>query len=142
MGDFNTSTQVHDWEPGILSSGLFWTIPIDDRAISHEGRDGRARFRMSDVAVPDFHDFNSAVAPHPVSIPSHVSFDVRWKGGGARTKLHDTVFGFEGDFVDGPASIEFSTRQDGSKVVYRSDPAGQNTVSAGVGRERNGAFFH
>lgn len=144
MGDFNGSTQVHDFEPGITASGLFWTIPISDDMVWAKAGIGGARFRASNLAVPDYHDFFNAVGLNPIPIPvvpSHVSFDVRWDGGGNSTTLHDSTFGFEGRFVDGPVSIEFTTGQDGSGVTYRSDPANQIVVSGGVGHERNGVFF-
>ena len=144
MGDFNGSSQVHDWDPGVAPSGLFWTIPISDGTNWIDAENGPARFRARDLAMPDFHDFGNAVglaSPPVPAMPSHVTFDVRWRGGGTRTEVHDTTFGFEGDFVAGPVSIDFSTRQDGRGVTYRSDPADQITVSGGAGRERNGVFF-
>ena len=138
MGD-----QVHDFEPGIASSGLFWTIPIPASAIDISPGSGRARFRMENIAVPDWHDFFNAVSPspHPAPVPSHVSFDVRWNGGGQRQKIRDTTFDFAGDFVSGDASIVFSVSNEGSGVTYVSVADGQKTVSAGVGHERNGVFF-
>jgi hypothetical protein len=144
VGDFNGSTQVHDFEPGITASGLFWTIPISDDAFRAKPGIGRARFQARHLAVADYHDFLNAVGLNPTpisSVLSHVSFDVRWDGGGNSTKVHDSTFGFEGRFVDGPVSIQFTAAQDGSDVSYRSDPANQITVSGGVGHERNGIFF-
>jgi hypothetical protein len=135
------TNQVHDWEPGIAESGLFWTIPISDSQLSVSPGAGAARFRMDNLAIPDSHDFFNSIDPNHVSVPSHVSFDSRWFGGGAKTRIHDATFGFEGDFVDGPVSIEFTAQQDTNGVVYRSDPMGQRTLSAGVGHERNGVFF-
>ena len=140
MGDF--TNQVHDFEPGIAPSGLFWTVPIDNSQMSAAPGAGRARFTVANMAVPDYHDFFSSISPSPTSIPSTVSFDVKWAGGGTRQKIHDATYGFEGDFVDGPATIDFTAQQDGSSVVYRSNPEGQITVSAAVGHERNGVFFH
>ena len=64
--------------------------------------------------------------------PGHVTFDVHWDGSGHRSKVHEATFGFEGDFVDGNATISFSVTDDDSSVVYTSDAAGQSTVSAGV----------
>ena len=77
MGDL--SNQVHDWNPGILPSGLFWTIPIDGKAIQAD-LSGRARFHVKNLALPDYHDFGNAISPSPSSVPGHVSFDVRWSG--------------------------------------------------------------
>jgi hypothetical protein len=135
------TNQVHDWEPGIADSGLFWTIPIEDSQLSVSPGSGAARFRADNLAIPDFHDFFNSISQNPVSVASHVSFDARWLGGGTKTKIHDTKFGYEGEFVDGPVTIEFTARQDTSSVEYRSSPDGQRTFSAGVGHERNGVFF-
>jgi hypothetical protein len=133
--------QVHDFEPGILPSGLFWTVPIDRSAIASQPARGRARFAQTDMAVPDFHDFGNAVSPTPASVPGHVSFDVRWVRGGQAQKITDATFGFAGQFVPSTASIRFAVSDDGTGVIYKSDDAGQVTVSGGVGKERNGAFF-
>jgi hypothetical protein len=117
-------------------------MPIADNLISIKPGSGRARFRARDLAVPDFHDFANSIAPGTPSDPSHVSFDVQWAGRGNRTTIHDTTYEFEGTYVEGTVSIAFTARPDGGDVVYRSDPADQITVSAGVGHERNGVFFH
>ena len=141
MGDFSNSVQLHDFEPGIAPSGLFWTMPAQDDAIDVEAREGHARLRMRNVRVPDFHDFANAVSPNPVSESGHASFDVRWRPNGAPVTIHDDTFGFAGRFVPGASTISFTVRDDRSGVVYCSDGGPQITVSGGVGRERNGVFF-
>jgi hypothetical protein len=148
VDDPNT-LQLHDWEPGIAPSGLFWTIPISFAAIQVDPFTGRARMRGVHVAVPDFHDFFSAISPNPASIPSHVSFDVRWPGGGERQRIRNEDFGFAGSYVASPTSISFTASNDRGGVVYTSDPGGQfnptlDQLGAGspaVGVERNGRFF-
>jgi hypothetical protein len=135
------SDQVHDFEPGIKPSGLFWTIPLPQSTMSADPVTGRGRYRVQNLAVPDFHDFFNAISPFPATRPGHVSFDVRWAGGGESTEIRDDVFGFEGTFVGGPATITFRAYDDARRaVIFTSDP-GQTTVSAGVGLERNGVFF-
>jgi len=131
---------VHDWEPGIAPSGLFWTIPISPSAIIVNPQTGRATLRARDLAVADFHDFLNAISPNPSSVPAHVSFDVQWAGGRDTTELNDSTFDFSGTFVESDATIEFTARNDASSVVYRSDPTDQQSFGAGVGRERNGVF--
>ncbi|HET6866867.1 MAG TPA: hypothetical protein VFH80_13190 [Solirubrobacteraceae bacterium] len=148
VDDPNT-LQLHDWEPGIAPSGLFWTIPVSFAAIQVDPFTGRARMRGVHVAVGDFHDFFSAVSPNPASIPSHVSFDVRWAGGGERQRIRNDEFGFAGNYVAGPTSISFTASNDDGGVLYTSDPGGQfnptlDQLGAGspaVGIERNGRFF-
>ncbi len=139
MGD--PTGQVHDFEPSILPSGLFWTVPISRSAISSQPARGRARFAESDMAVPDFHDFGNAVSPSPTSVPGHVTFDVRWTRAGAVQKISDATFGFAGQFIPSSATIRFAVSDDGTGVVYKSDDAGQVTIGGGVGKERNGVFF-
>ena len=122
---------------------MFWTRPVSPGAIDVAPGAGEARFRLDDVAIPDFFNFFNAVSNHPSPppAPSHVSLDVRWQGGGAHRKIRDRTFDFAGSFVEGPATITFSAKHDDSDVVYRSVADGQNTIYAGVGHERNGAFF-
>ncbi len=143
--------QSHDFEPGIAPSGLFWTIPIARSAIEVDPGRGRARLRGDNVAVTDYHDFFNAVfGGGPTPLPSHASFDVRWRGKGDRRKIRDDTFGFTGHFVSSATTISFTASNDGSDVIYTSDPAGQynpTTDQGGagppaVGHERNGAFFH
>jgi hypothetical protein len=138
--------QFHDFEPGILPSGLFWTVPISSSAIDVSPGAGTARLRVSNLAVPDYTNFFNSVGLDPVPkpiVPSHVSFDVRWHGGGERRKIRDTDFGFVGHFVEGDATISFSVANDApGSVTYTAVAAGQTTVGApGVGHERNGIFF-
>ena len=45
-----------------------------------------------------------------------------------------------GKFTPSEASIRFAVCDDGTGVIYKSDDAGQVTVGAGVGKERNGVF--
>ena len=103
---------------------------------------GSARFRASDLALGDYHNFaNSFSGPSAPHDPAHTSFDVRWTGGGARRTIRDTTYGYEGEFVEGEIGIAFTATNDSSGVVYTSDADGQTTAGGGVGRERNGIFF-
>jgi hypothetical protein len=136
--------QQHDWEPGIEDSGLFWTIPIGNGAIEVDPSTGEARLRGQSVKVTDYHDFfNAVLGGGPTPLPSRVSYDVRWAGGGGHETIRDATFGYLGDFVPGPASITFEAMDDHGAVIYRSDAAGQTNVGQpAVGVERNGVFFH
>jgi len=142
--------QYHDWEPGIASSGLAWTMPVSASSLSVDPGTGEARLAVSNAAVPDFHDgFSAIFGGGPDPIPGHVSFDVRWAGHGDVQRIHDDTFGFEGRFVAGPATISFTASNDGDNVIYTSDPDGQfnpgpeenGAGSPAVGHERNGIFF-
>jgi len=136
------SHQQHDFEPGILPSGLFWTVPISPAAIIANPMTGTATLRANNMAVPDYGNFFNAIAPtpDPPPVPSHVSFEVNWPGRGTVQEIDDDVFDFSGRFVVSDATIAFTARNDGGTVVYRSNPDGQISFDAGVGRERNGVF--
>jgi hypothetical protein len=140
--------QVHDWEPGIADSGLFWTIPISPGSIKADPGSGRARFRVEALKIGDYHDFFNAVSGG-TPIPSRVSFDVVWEGGGSPVDLRDDTFTFEGHYVPGPARISFVASNDGSGITYTSVAEGQYnpTLEQGgagdpaVGTEQNGRYF-
>jgi hypothetical protein len=138
--------QTHDWEPGIADSGLFWTTPISPGSIKADPSSGRAQFRVEALKIGDYHDFVNAVSGG-TPIPSRVSFDVVWTGGGSAVDLRDETFTFEGHYVPGPARISFvAASDDGSGITYRSVAEGQynptlEQLGAGdlaVGTEQNG----
>jgi hypothetical protein len=135
---------VHDFNPGIKPSGLFWTIPVDAGTIDANTGTGAARFAMANLAIPDYHDFFNSISPSPTWVPAHASFEVVWQGGGERVKLRDGDFGFGGQYVGGPATVTFAASVDGEPTVYSSDADGQRNpddAPPGVGHERNGMFF-
>lgn len=134
--------QSHDWEPGILPSGLFWTVPVTPSALNVNPVTGAARLRVTDMSLPDYGNFFNSLSPDPDPPPvaSHVSFDVMWPGGGEVVEIDDGVFDFSGRFVISDATINFTARNDASTTVYRSIADGQISFDAGVGRERNGVF--
>jgi hypothetical protein len=138
--------QVHDFEPGIARSGLFWTISIAPSAIDVGPESSRARLHADNVPVTDFHSFFIAVGlsePPPRPVPSHVSFDIRWSGTGDHQALRDETFGFAGRYAICDATISFTASNDTGDAIYRSDANGQyNVGQPGVGHERNGVFFH
>ena len=140
--------QVHDWEPGIAKSGLFWTIAVEPESIKANPLNGRAHFRAHGLKLGDYHDFFNAVSGGK-PIPGRASFDVEWAGGGSPVHLRNEDFTFEGNFVPGPATIRFAARDEKSGVTYRSVAQGQYnpTLDQGgagdpaVGTERNGRYF-
>ena len=122
-------------------SGLFWTIPIRKSAIRVSPGSGKAQYSLTNLAVPDFHDFLNAISDQPATRPAHVSFDVSWDGSGDRQAITDQAFGFTGNYVTGNATISFTATDDITGITYSSDAGGQSTVGEpGVGHERNGVF--
>jgi hypothetical protein len=129
---------------------VFWTTRISEDLTSINPERGTARFHATNMAIPDFRDFPNSlgVSDKPAApIPSFVSFDVRWtaKPGAKLTPVTDTtnLNRFTGKYLDSTASIVWSARQPstGYKFATNRGDTTLKTVSAVIGRERNGKFF-
>jgi hypothetical protein len=137
-----SGSQVHDFNGGILASGLFWTLPVADSALrlSREGR--RAVLEVRDLPVIDSFQFFG-----PNQIPASVSFRVRWdasgpfvaRGSGASVPATDAA-AFSGEVAVATSTGTFSGSEFG--FGFRSDP-GVSTARgfAVLARERNGVFL-
>jgi hypothetical protein len=101
--------------------------------------------RLDHLAMPDYHDFFNSIGltqPPLPPTPSTVSFDVRWRGKAAPVRLRETSDHFSGRFIDSTATIAWSARQPSTQFAFVSAPANASTtISAVIGRERNGRFF-
>jgi hypothetical protein len=137
-----SGSQVHDFNGGILPSGLFWTVEVDDDAfrISRDGR--RAKLRAEDAPVVDSFTFGGRNV-----IPATVSLRVRWdatespvsRGSGGAVAPTDPA-AFLGRFARATSTGTFSGAELG--FSFRSD--GRATTDRGfaeLGRERNGVFL-
>lgn len=131
--------QIHDFNPGITDSGLFWTIPIPDETISVNFAAGTGSFRANNVDVEDYHDVVNALLDGE-EVDAQVSWDIRWSHPLGRSKVRDVANGFTGDFVQNVAKIAWSGHTDTASFV--SDPAETSTNEFSLlAHERNGIFF-
>ena len=122
------TVQVHDWEPGIASSGLFWTTPLGNGMADFDLRTGAARLRGQSVKVTDYHDFfNAVLGGGPAPVAARVDYEVVWAGGGDHVHIRDTDFGFVSDNVTGPATITFTARNDHGDAVIAPTPRDSST---------------
>jgi hypothetical protein len=131
---------VHDFNPGILSSGLFWVVqlPRDAFTVSHDGR--RATLEAEDVCVLDSFQFLG-----PSSVAASVSFKVRWqatgpperRGSGTAVPATDPA-AFLGRFAAARATGVFSGSEVGFSFTGRGDTV---DTFAELGPERNGVFL-
>jgi hypothetical protein len=131
---------VHDFNPGILPSGLFWVVelPGDAFRVSHDGR--RATLEARDVCVLDSFQFLG-----PNSIAASVSFTVRWQATGPRERRGSGTAvpptdpaAFLGRFAPARATGSFSGSEVGFSFTGRGDTDG---TFAELGPERNGVFL-
>jgi hypothetical protein len=133
--------QVHDFNGGILASGLFWTVPADERnlRVSRDGR--RAVLEMRDVPVIDSFQFFGAN-----QIAATVSFRIEWRatgpfmarGRGAAVPPTDPA-AFVGDIALAQSTMSSVGEEWG--FSFSSDRASTDGGHAQVGRTRNGTFL-
>jgi hypothetical protein len=137
-----SGAQVHDFNGGILASGLFWTLPADDDAlrISHDGR--RAVLDLEDFQVIDSFQFLG-----PNQMPATVSLHVEWRATGpfvdrgkGNTVPATDPAAFLGRFAAARSTAAFTGSEFG--FSFRSDPGvSTDRTFAEIGRERNGALL-
>src|SRR5438045_2430513 len=99
-----------------MPNGLFWTVPISPDAIEMNFGAGTARFRMTNMAIPDFHDFANSIGSAKQPIPTtqaSATFDVHWQAAPRPIPLRDAVAGYGGVFMDSQATMTWSVEQPG-----------------------------
>ncbi len=140
MGAVASGDQIHDFNPGIAPSGLFWTIRIPDESVEVELDDAEASMKLSDVEIRDFFNIGNALM-RGKSVHADVNFHVRWSGVKKRVHTRDATNQFDGRYIEDTATMAWSAEEKGFKFV--SDPADTSiTLFAEIGHERNGVFFN
>jgi hypothetical protein len=133
------ATQIHDYNPGITNSGLFWTIAVPDESVHAELEDAEAEFRLTNLAITDYGNIPNGLFHIAPPKPGEVSFDIRWSGAKNRGTFTDAGQRFTMNFVQTSASISWHGRT-GSDTFHTTDGA-QTAVFAQIARQRSGAFF-
>jgi hypothetical protein len=100
---------------------------------------------MSEVRMRDYGTLANALFGRGVglsgpSVPSTVSWDLRWRDVTGRGTTTDATIPFRLNFKTTKAHLDW-TMSSGDRT-FRSDPNGQTTVVAFIGDERNGTFFN
>jgi hypothetical protein len=133
------SNQVHDFNPGIRPSGLFWIQPVDEDSLDVDLEDGAATLSVQNLVETDYTTLHNSLTGGS-GVPASVSFKLTWKATGAPMNVTDSVHGFKGEFSLCNASLEWSAKA--PHFEFASDPASSSTnVRSVIGRERNGVFF-
>ena len=137
-----SGSQVHDLNGGVLASGLFWTLPLDDNALrlSDDGR--RAVLDVEDIQV-----IENYVLFGPNTTPTTLSFHIEWQATGPfvdrgkdATVSPTDPAAFLGRFAVARSTAKFEASEFG--FSFRSDPgASTDRGFAEMGREQNGVFL-
>ena len=130
------TSQVHDFNPGIGSTGLFWTAPIDRGSVTINLGRGSAALHVADLDVEDYGNVVNALMDG-TSVPATVSFDVSWNGVSERVNIRNQNVDFGGEYVRSSAELVWSAQEAG--FAFQSDPVASDFAT--LGHERNGVFF-
>jgi hypothetical protein len=143
--ELSSGSHVHDFNGGILASGLFWTHPVDEEALrfSNDGR--RAVLEIENEGVIDSFDFGNAAFLE--GTPGVVSLRVAWRAtespeqrGKDNSVPPTDPAAFLGRFAVAESTAEITGSEFG--FSFRSDPGvSTERTFAEIGRERNGSFL-
>jgi hypothetical protein len=137
-----SGSQVHDYNGGILASGLFWTLPLDDDAL-WVSRDGRnAVLDVEGLDVIDSFQFGTGIGT-----PATLSYHIEWRatgpfvdrGKGTAVPPTDPA-AFLARFAVARSTAEFEASELGFSFRSNHDVSSDRGY-AQMGRERNGAFL-
>lgn len=131
--------QIHDFNPGITDSGLFWTVAVPESSIKVNFAAGKASFHVDDLDVEDYHDVVNALTDGP-SVDGSVSWDIQWSHPMGRSKIRNIENQFAGDFVQCVAQTAWSGRTATAQFVSDLAATSINEFSL-LAHERNGGFF-
>ena len=134
---------MHDFNGGILPSGLFWTLDVRKSAIDFKMNNRRAVLHVRRLPVIDTFQFFG-----PSDTPALVDFRVEWeatgpaveRGMGAAVDPTDPG-AFLGEFAPAVSSGSFSGEEIGFEFETRRDASSSSRGYAHLGTERNGAFL-
>ena len=133
------TSQVHDFNPGIAPSGLFWTTPIARGSVRADPDEGTASLHLANQDVEDYHDVVNALKDGP-SVPAAVSLDASWSnapGDDLEVTVRNGSQTFRGEYVRNTATLVWSASESG--FSFKSDQLASGFAE--VGHERNGVFF-
>jgi hypothetical protein len=132
---------VHDFNPGITQSGVFWTSIAQIDQVAVNLTTGRATMEVRNLRMKDFFDFeNAIVGGGPLPVPGVVSYRVEWTAAGAINEFDNAEQQYRGRFRYAAAQMEWSART--TDYEFASAPIGTSTTDgAQLGFERNGSFY-
>jgi hypothetical protein len=138
----SSGSQVHDINGGVLASGLFWTLPIDDDALEVSDDRRRAVLDVEDIQVIESYRLFA-----PTTTPATLSFHIEWQATGEfvdrgkdATVAPTDPAAFLARFALARSTAEFEVSEFG--FSFKSDPGvSTDRGFAEMGRERNGVFL-
>jgi len=131
--------QIHDFNPGIASSGLFWTSKLPSGSVTVAGLSGTASMHVSGLDLDDFFNIGNALfGGGPEEVPATASFDIEWSGPTGGGSVSDATNGFALEFLRTGVTMNWMVESGGATYASTGVTA---TPFAIVGKEQNGVYF-
>jgi hypothetical protein len=131
--------QVHDFAPPVAPSGLFWTVPVPDDAVTVNLAAGTAELHIRNMDVLDSYSIPNNLAGGPTE-PATVGFDLYWSDPTGVESIVNDEQGYAGTFLEVTSALEWSGQT--AEFAFISDPAPTSTSLFGlIGYEANGVFM-
>ena len=132
---------MHDFNPGILKSGLFWTMAMPNSTFRVWDHGRKASLHVEKLPMPD-----TFVFANNVSVSGAVDVDVRWgaigkpqlRGKGADVPPDDWA-AFEGRFSDATCRGRVKGVETG--FWFKTGRLSEEGFFAEMGPERNGTML-
>ena len=125
--------------PGITTTGLFWTMEVPGDSVEVNFGKGRAELRVEHARIRDYGNFLNSLFGGP-SEPATASFEVHWAGRSPRQHVVNAAGEMEGQFIRNAATMEWSATT--ARYKFVSQPAStSSSLFAEIAHERNGVFF-
>lgn len=132
--------QIHDLNPGITQTGVFWTTVVAADAVQVDPAMEFATLEVSDLAQKDYFDLENALFGGTPATPGRVSFRVEWTGQGEPQAVNNPAQRYRARVRDAVARMEWSART--VDFEFRSAPLSTSTTDAAqLGQERNGSYY-
>jgi hypothetical protein len=141
--DPGSGSQIHDFNGGILPSGLFWTVNVKGGSVDFKIDSQRAILHVQNLPVIDTFQFFGES-----DTPALVDFRVEWRATGRAVPrgLGATVpptdpGAFLGDIAPAVSTGFFSGEELGFEFVSNRGASTAPRGYAQLGTERNGVFL-
>ena len=132
-------SQIHDYDPGITSSGLFWTIAVPDDSVEGEFEEAEAELKLSNLGIADYGTIINGLFHVAPPAAGEVSLDIRWSGAHTKGSFTNPGQRFTMEFVQTGAHI--SWRGKTGSDTFHTTAGTQRVVFAQIANQRSGAFF-
>jgi hypothetical protein len=142
LWDPSSGSQLHDFNGGVLPSGLFWTVALSPSKVRFTMSDRRALLQVRDLPVIDTFVF---FGPHDA--PATVDFRVEWqatgpavpRGSGSAVPPTDPA-SWLGEIAPAISTMTCSGAEIGFEFESR-DGSSAPLGYAEIGHQRNGVFL-